>query len=348
VPKIIEVPRERFIDKVVEVNTRIQRVNYRETAQTVPINTILKKNTISHVQKRRFQESSIQLANTVVENEKMKAELTSFSEIARQRASFGNTGVNVQERDRLQRAIYELESSLRTKETERNRLRQTTSTAADMEIFEQQDASDIPKLQSHIQRVRAENENLRRIAAKGGWRSEKRQVGSRVSHQTSHREAPVQSAVRRSTSATITQQRVTGGNINILGGQPGVRQSGTYTTNNVTRTSAGYSQPGVVSSYNQGGYVQGGQTTAARSSNTYRTSGGYTQVQPATTYTQAQPTSAYAQGHNTTYTQGQPATYTQGQPTSAYTQGGVVRRSQTNTTQTTTATPGYNQVYNYN
>ena len=276
VPKIIEVPRENFIDKVVEVTTRIQRVNYRETAQTVPINTILKKNTISQAQKRRFQESSVQLANVVVENEKMKAEIASLREISHHRQSVGGASVNVNDRDQLQRTIQQLESSLRQKQTERNRLRQTTSTAADLDIREQQDSSDIPKLQAHIQRVRAENENLRRIAAKGGWQSEKRQVGSRISHQTTVREGPTvgNASVRRSVSTTQTQ-RVNGGNINIIGGQPGVRQSNTY--NSTTTT---YGQPATTS------YAQGG---AIRPSAGYTQTGTTSYGQPATTTSYGQP-----------------------------------------------------------
>ena len=369
VPKIVEVPRQNYIDKIVEVTTRIQRVNYRETAQNVPINTILKKNTISQAQKRRFQESSIQLANTVVENEKMKAELGSLSEIAHHRQLVGSSGVNVNERDQLQRTIQQLESSLRQKETERNRLRQTSSTAADLDIREQQDSSDIPKLQAHIQRVKAENENLRRIAAKGGWHSEKRQVGSRISHQTTVREGPTvgNASVRRSVSTTQTQ-RVTGGNINIIGGQPNVRQSGSYATaggynqTGVTRTSNTYAQQGATTSYGQPATASYGQPATTSygqqgATTSYGQQGATTSYgQPATTSYGQPATTSYTQGGVTRtsggYTQPGSTNYTQGgatggyaQPGSTtYSQGGVVRRSQTSTIQATSASPVRNQV----
>jgi len=284
----------------------------------------------------------------VIEHEKLNAEMHYLRErvVTRGSISTGLSGVgaSVQENERLKRIIYELESSLRQKETERNRLRTTTSTAADLDIRQQFDSSDVPRLQSHIQRVRAENQNLRNIAARGQFTSNRVKVGSRISHQETKREAGINTigggvyhntgmvqvqsgVVRRSASSTPVYQQ-------------GGYTTGGYTTQGqviqggVTRTSGGYATQGQV--------VQGGVT---------RTSGGYTTA-PGYTSTTAGPT--YVSGGNAGYT-----TTTGGvmRPSGGYTTttggivgtntgisqlgttGGVVRRSQTYNTTTVTA-PG--------
>lgn len=295
VPKVIEVPRQNFIDKHVDVTTRVQRVNYREVAQAVPINTILQKNTISAMQKRRFHESSVQLANIVVEHEKLKAEITTLRESTGLRGNLsGGINASVQENERLKRIIFELESSLRQKETERNRLRQTSSTVTgDVEVIQQVDSSDVPRLQAHIQRVRAENENLRRIAARGTFTSNRRQVGSRVSHQESRREAAIhlptthlQTGVR-SVSTGLTEVRRSAGYATtglpvVAQGGSIVRTSGGYDTGAVIRRSGGYTTTHVGSPthYSTVGTTQliggTGLPTVAGDGGIVRTSGGYT------------------------------------------------------------------------
>jgi len=329
VPKVIEVPRQQFVDKIVDVGVRAQRVHFRERAQTVPINTILKKNTISAVQKRRFQESSVQLANMVVEHEQLKAEAISLRERVGVRGNIGGlAGVNAsaQENERLKRLIYELETSLRQKETERNRLRQTTSTTADVEVIQQVDSQDIPRLQAHIQRVRAENENLRRISARGTFGSQRKQVGTRVSHQDVRREAPVHLGAG---GVVTTGRAVSSG--------PTIRRSAGYAT---TSTVVGAPATTYV---NQGQTVYpGGGVIRTSHSNTQvvRTSGGYGNTtyvgggSPSTGVitTGAYPTTGVISSTGVRTSGGYTTGVSPGYTTTVGGAGGVIRRSGTHTT----------------
>jgi len=322
--------QDKIFDKIVDVGVRAQRVHFRERAQTVPINTILKKNTISAVQKRRFYESSVQLANMVVEHEQLKAESISLRERVGMRGNMGGlSGVNAsaQENERLKRMIYELESSLRQKETERNRLRQTSSTAADVEVIQQVDSQDVPRLQAHIQRVRAENENLRRITARGTFGSQRTQVGTRVSHQDVRREAPVRMA--GAGGYVSTGRAVSSG--------PTIRRSAGYAT-----TSTVVGAP-ATTYLNQGQTVYpGGGVIRTSQSNTQvvRTSGGYGNTtyvgggSPSTGVitTGAYPTTGVISSTGVRTSGGYTTGVSPGYTTTVGGAGGVIRRSGTHTT----------------
>ena len=185
IPKIVEVPRASYTDKVVDANIKVQKVRYLQRSHTAPINTLIRGQKLSQKQKQRFHESSQQLASAIIENEKLKAEVFSLKERASVRANaklgLGMT-VSQPEIDKLRRVVADLESSLRTKEAERNRLRSTTNTSvAEIDVQTRTDGQDIPKLQDHIRRVRAENESLKRLANKGKFESTRNFVGQRVS-----------------------------------------------------------------------------------------------------------------------------------------------------------------------
>jgi hypothetical protein len=373
VPKVIEVPRQNFIDKVVDLTTRVQRINYRERQQQVPINTILKKNTISALQKRRFHESSVQLANIVVENAKITAELTSLRERGGVRGGLSGVNASAQENERLRRLVLELESSLRQKETERNRLRQTTSTTGDIEVIQQVDSSDVPRLQAHIQRVRAENENLRRISQRGQFTSNRRQVGTRVSHQDTRRETAVHLPTTthtgvRSVSAGLTEVRrsagyATTGVVRTSGsGLPTVAQGGAIVRNSgvtggyTTGVTGGYTT-GVAQGYSGAtGYTTGVSTLGG--AGVVRRSAGYSttlttggQVLQGGSYVQGSGLPTVSQGGAVVRTSGTTGGYTTGGYTTGVTQGysgattgGVVRTSGTQLTTSTyptTTTGGY-------
>ena len=84
---------------------------------------------LAHLRRRPpFDESSRQLATIMVENEKLKAELYSFRERSQTTSQMkGQAGflsqASAEENNRLRKVIQELESTLRTTTTERDRLR---------------------------------------------------------------------------------------------------------------------------------------------------------------------------------------------------------------------------------
>jgi hypothetical protein len=185
IPKIVEVPRANYTDKVVDANIKVQKARYLQRSHTAPINTLIRGQKLSHKQKQRFHESSQLLASAIIENEKLKAEALYLKERSNVRANaqlgLGMT-VTQAEIDKLRRVVADLESSLRNKEAERNRLRSTTSTSvAEIDVQTRTDGQDIPKLQDHIRRVKAENESLKRLANKGKFESTRNFVGQRVS-----------------------------------------------------------------------------------------------------------------------------------------------------------------------
>jgi hypothetical protein len=274
VPKCIEVPRTIEHDKLVDITTRVQRVHFNQRAQSVPIGTVLKRSVISAVQKQRFYESSVQLANVVVENEKLKAEMQSLRERSRSVPHLGGVGASVQENERLRRVIFELEQSLRVKEEERMRLRSTAVVSTDLGVTTLTDSSDVPRMLEHIRRVKAENDKLRSIMARGSFSQSKVQVGSRVVRTDVIREGPVQSmtygagytslptvvqgttftgtdTIRRSVQgntlyaapAPVTYTRTSGthsAQTLVNPSAPIVRSSSTSVQQNVVRTSGGY------------------------------------------------------------------------------------------------------------
>ncbi len=185
IPKIVEVPKVTYTDKVVDANIKVQKARYLQRSHTAPINTLIRGQKLSQRQKQRFHESSQALANAVVENEKAKAEVLYLKERTnfRSNAQLGlGMTVTQAEIDKLRRVVADLESSLRNKEAERNRLRSTANTSvAEIDVQSRTDGQDIPKLQDHIRRVKAENESLKRLANKGKFESTRNFVGQRVS-----------------------------------------------------------------------------------------------------------------------------------------------------------------------
>lgn len=288
-PVFKEVQRFDQVDVRVDLVTRVQRANYRQTAQTVPVNTIIRRNGISALQKRRFQESSLNLANLAVESEKLRSQLTYLREKGGNRPAITN-GVNASaaENDRLRQLVFQLEQSLRQKTAERDQLRASTSTAADLDVKTTYDGQDIPRLQEHIRRVRAENENLRRIATKGAFQTRRTLVGNRVSHQETKREAPRHThAGTYSTSPIRSSARTT------------VLPTTTYATNSIpiasgatytagTRTSAGAT------------YTTGTTYPATRTSATYLNTTNAIPVTTGTTYTTGTTGTTYTTGVPTT------------------------------------------------
>lgn len=305
VPKIVEVPITLSHDKAVDLFTTVQKVNYRKNIQSVPMNTLIKFDTINPLQKSRFLESTKKLAAIIVENEKLQAELSAFQEKNRIRSSMGSlqgAACTVQEVERLRRICYELDASLKQKEMERNRLRLTTSQTAELEVFQQVDSSDIPKLQSHIQRIRAENENLKAIKARGAFSAKRNKIGSRVSHQETRRENPIV----QSTSMAQSRTSSTG----------------------IRRSFNGLASSNIVAAPTQSTYIQQAplitspqmraSQTELRRSQAFSSQGGYTGAMATTSY--AQPASFSQMGA-----------------------GSVIRKSHTEFTQTTTTTGGYQQ-----
>jgi hypothetical protein len=279
VPKVIEVPRTIEFDKIVDLNTRVQRVNLVQRSQSVPINTVIKRSVISGHQKQRFYESSVQLANIVIDNEKFKAELQSLRERARSSHLLGGIGASVQENERLRRIIFELEQSLRAKEEERQRLRSTVVTSTDFGVITVIDSSDAPRLMDHIRRIRAENENLRLLIARGSFGQTRVQVGSHLVRSDVIREGPVQAqsygaayttlpTVVQGTTITSTDgmRRSMQGNALYVAPPTYTRTSGTYTTQTlvnpsqapIVRTSSTSVQQNVVR--NSGGYYSHSNT----------------------------------------------------------------------------------------
>ena len=276
IPKIVEIPRVNNVDKVVDANVRVQKARYSQRAQTVPINTFVRGQVLSQAQKKRFHESSQLLANSVVENEKLKAELTYLRERINIKGNLGTglgANVNQAEVDRLRRVIMDLENSLRNKEGERNRLRQTTSTTGEIDVQTRNDGQDIPKLQDHIRRVKAENENLRRIANKGKFESTRNFIGQRVSAALGGTATGIQQFANafRNTAPVSGATGSFGGqpsSYNAGGVQP-QRLSGGYTSNTLAPSANTFGGAGA-NNYNTAGLAGliGGYAT--------RPSGGYT------------------------------------------------------------------------
>jgi hypothetical protein len=152
-------------------------------------------------QKQRFTESSTSLANIMVEQEKMKAELLALKDKWRARTSIESACAfaSMEENDKMRKICFEMETYIRQKEYERNKLRDICNTPAELEVHQKADSSDIPRIMAHINRIKAENENLRRFATKGYLSSTRTKIGQRISHQETHRE----SSHSRSTSATM-------------------------------------------------------------------------------------------------------------------------------------------------
>jgi hypothetical protein len=240
VPKCVEVPRTVEHDKIVDLITRVQRINYRQRSQSVPINTILKKNSISGHQKRRFQESSVQLANIVVEQEKLKAELQYLRNKATSTPHLSNPlggiGASVQENERLRRLVFELEQSLRVKEQERQRLRSSVTGNGELDVTTVTDSSDVPRMMDFIRRIKAENEKLKSVLHKGSFVQNRVQKGSRVVKTDVHRESSV--PVKNYGTANLHHSTTT----NQVGGlRPSQRGTINYaTTSNVVRTSGSH------------------------------------------------------------------------------------------------------------
>jgi hypothetical protein len=262
IPKIVEVPRVTNTDKVVDANVRVQKARYSQRAHTVPINTVIRGQVLSQAQKRRFHESSQLLANAIVENEKIKAEMTYLREKINIRGNITTglgSNVNQAEVDRLRRVIIDLETSLRTKESERNRLRQTSSTTAEIDVQTRNDASDVPKLQDHIRRVKAENESLRRLANKGKFESTRNFVGQRVSSALGGTATGIQNfanAFRNTAPASGTLL-----NHSSSAGVLPQRLSSGYTTTNVVPATTTYNTNGIAGLL--GGYATRPSTTYA-------------------------------------------------------------------------------------
>lgn len=102
----------------------------------------------------------------------------------------GGIAASTQENERLRKILMELEQKLRTQESERAILKSTVSAPIQMDVNQNVDSSDVARLQDHIRRVRAENENLRKVASKGQFANNRVQVSNRISHQETRREAP--------------------------------------------------------------------------------------------------------------------------------------------------------------
>lgn len=286
VPKIIEVPMTVEHDKVVDLITRVQRVNYLQRAQTVPINTVLKKHCISHQQKARFQESSVQLANVVVENEKFKAELQYLRERSTNSPQLANPlggiGASVQENDRLKRLVYELEHSLRAKEAERQNLRnRVVDGTGDIEVTTVTDSQDVARMMEHIRRVRAENENLRAVMSRGSFSQSRVQKGSRVVKTDVIREGLVPSK-SYGTHTTYAPTTVTHHD-NL---RPSQRVNNYYQPQGtITRTSGTHATQTLL---NSASVAQYGSTTYQQPANVVRASSGYYSrgVSPSPTFEQ--------------------------------------------------------------
>jgi hypothetical protein len=278
IPKIVEIPRVNNVDKVVDANVRVQKARYSQRTQTVPINTFIRGEVLSKAQKNRFHESSQLLANTIVENEKVKAELTYLRERINIKGNMQNglgANVNPAEVERLRRVIADLESTLRNKETERNRLRSTTSTTGEIDVQTRTDGQDIPKLQDHVRRVKAENENLKRIANKGKFESTRNFIGQRVSSALGGTATGIQqfaNAFRNtapvSTSPGFTQQTNSG--------NPPQRLSGGFTNQAATNPTQNYAAG--ANTYNPSGMGN----LIGNFANTRPSNGGYTTTSPAT------------------------------------------------------------------
>ena len=154
---------------------------------------------------------------------------------------FGGQAASIQENERLRQIVFQLEQRLRTQDSERARLRSTVSTAIEMDVRQNVDSSDVIRLQEHIRRVRAENENLRRVASRGQFTNNRVQIGSRIVKTDVRREA---SSIGRSISVPMIRNSATALGIRPAIGSTIMRPSAGYTSNVIggaTRLSGGYS-----------------------------------------------------------------------------------------------------------
>lgn len=184
--KFVEIYSEKNIDKPCEVTTSIQRLNVKGLNIPKPMNTYIKREVLSEAQKRRFDESSRNLAKAIEDNVKAKAALDGLNNLHRAGSHTINQRVTDQMVNQMRNQIQNMEMSLRTKEEEASRLRHQLSQEKQIEQVVSHDREMIPILQQQIRNIKEHNAYLRDLARQGQFFEEVVEVGSEVvGHQVS-------------------------------------------------------------------------------------------------------------------------------------------------------------------
>lgn len=198
VPKLVfrEVIQEEFTDKPFESTTIVQRLDIK--GQNIPreMNTKIIREVLSENQKRTFNESSRVLAKALEENVNSKAQLDSLNEIHRIFSDTASQKTTEQLLNQLRNQAASMESSLKTKTEEVQRLRDQLGQEKQIEQVITYDEETIPQLREQIQNIKEHNEYLRSIVRQGGFKDETFEVGTELVHHNTIREAPVTSRIQ--------------------------------------------------------------------------------------------------------------------------------------------------------